>query len=67
MTVRRTIRCDICKVEYTEREPGDGFPNWGQLHGISLNGVQNPNLCPEHLHALAERADELACAEPAER
>lgn len=57
----RTVTCDIkgCVERYTENQSGDGFPGWGQLNGIALNGVDNPYLCPEHLHKISEFADSL--------
>lgn len=57
----RTITCDIpgCRQRYEETAPGDGFPGWGQLHGISLNEISNPLLCPGHLAKLAAYTDSL--------
>lgn len=57
----RTMTCDIkgCISFLTEAKPGDGFPGWGQLQGVILNGNENPCLCPDHLNRMAEYADEL--------
>jgi hypothetical protein len=61
MTVRRKIYCDIpgCDENFIESEPGAGFPNWGQLGGISLNSIPNPYLCPKHLATTADFVDSL--------
>lgn len=44
----RTVKCDIktCDSTYTENSEGEGFPGWGQLNGVSLDGAENPHLCP---------------------
>lgn len=59
MTILRQIKCDIvgcdnCAVEVT---PNSGWPGWGQLNGVTLNGADNPHLCPTHLSTLANCAD----------
>lgn len=54
MSVIKTIRCDVCKKTEQEKEPNAGWPGWGALQGINLNGVDNPNLCPTHLGHVAE-------------
>lgn len=61
----RTMTCDIknCLSSYTEKKPGDGFPGWGQLNGICLDGNDNPCLCPDHLTRMAEYADKLGGSE----
>lgn len=48
MAMLRTVECDIkgCTRRYTEREPGAGFPGWGQIRGAVLNGSAEPMLCP---------------------
>jgi hypothetical protein len=58
----RLVTCDIkgCTNRHEERAPGDGFPGWGQLSGIILDGNQNPMLCPEHLGQVAMYADGLS-------
>jgi hypothetical protein len=52
----RTICCDApgCDKRLQENEPGAGFPGWGALQGIALDGKENPALCPEHLAKLAD-------------
>lgn len=57
----RLVTCDIpgCPRRYEEAAPGEGFPGWGQLHGIALNGISNPLLCPEHLAKVAAYTDTL--------
>jgi hypothetical protein len=56
MTIRRQIECDIpgCTAKFIETSPGEGWTGWGALQGISLNGKDNPCLCPDHLKAAAE-------------
>jgi hypothetical protein len=36
----RKLKCDYkgCKEELIEKEFGSGFPEWGGLHGLQLNG-----------------------------
>ena len=53
----RTIQCTVCKNRYTEKQQDEGFPGWGQLMGISLNGDSNPYLCPVHLARVANFLD----------
>lgn len=60
--IKRTIVCSICNASYTEKEANEGFPKWGAIHGISLNGIDNPHVCPQHLAAVAEFVDKLANA-----
>lgn len=57
----RLITCDIvgCQARHEEKSPGEGFMGWGQISGIVLNGIPNPQLCPIHLAKLAEIADSL--------
>ncbi len=57
--ILRTIKCDVCGTEFTEPKDNDGFAGWGAIMGIALNGVANPNLCPEHLAAVADFVDSL--------
>ena len=52
-----TLVCDVCRHQATEIEPGAGLPGWGALHGISLDGVPDPVLCPEHLGMIANHLD----------
>lgn len=57
--IKRTVVCGICGIAYTEQSNGEGFPNWGQLQGIVLDGDENPYLCPQHLAFTAEGLDRL--------
>lgn len=57
--ILRTIKCDLCGAVYTEQGDGAGFPGWGALQGVTLDGVANPCLCPEHLAAAAGFVDSL--------
>lgn len=57
MAITRTITCDICCKTATETVPNEGWPGWGGLHGIALNGVTNPTLCPTDLARVAEFID----------
>jgi hypothetical protein len=55
----RIVECDICGTTLTEVAPGTGFPHWGQLQGVNLDGSENPFLCPAHLAKIADFADKL--------
>jgi len=57
--ILRTIKCDICGAVYTEQRDGEGFPGWGALQGVILDGAANPSLCPDHLKAAADFIDGL--------
>jgi hypothetical protein len=57
--MRRIIVCDVCNKMVTEDNEGEGFPGWGALQGIKLEGVANPNLCPEHLKIVADLVAKL--------
>lgn len=61
MAILRMIKCDIkgCLHSAVEPEPNAGWLGWGHLQGISLNGAENPLLCPEHLAAVAGFVDGL--------
>ena len=59
MAILTKATCDICGKTQTEEAHGSGFPGWGALHGIVLNGVANPWLCPKHLHQVAKFVDQL--------
>lgn len=61
MATLRTVYCDIkgCDHKHEEVAFGAGWPGWGQLSGIELNGMPNPMLCPEHLQYIADFADRL--------
>lgn len=64
MAILRMIKCDVagCSATAIEAEANAGWVGWGCLHGIALNGTENPSLCPEHLHAAAEFVDKLGAA-----
>jgi len=57
--IKRTIKCDICEAEMVEPVDGGGWPGWGGLNGIALDGVPNPTLCPEHLAVVADFVNDL--------
>ena len=57
--ILKTIHCSVCDDRCTEEQPGEGFPNWGQLTGITFNGDENPTLCPACLTRVATFMDEL--------
>ena len=59
MSIKKTVCCDICNEMYTEEKPNEGFPEWGQVTGITLNGVDNPYLCPMHLAMTADFINNL--------
>lgn len=61
MTVLRLISCDItgCEEKLLEEEPGKGWPRWGTLQGVQLNGIANPCLCPSHLEKASDFVDRL--------
>ena len=52
MMVRKVV-CGVCGTSHTETLPGEGWPGWGQLQGIVLDGDENPYLCPTHLSDIA--------------
>lgn len=58
--INRAIECDVCGAVQSEGEHGGGFEGWGALHGIQLNNVPNPCLCPDCLGHVANYADHLA-------
>lgn len=57
MAITRTIECDKCHKTQTEPVPNVGWQGWGAIHGVELNGVANPNLCPECLAPVMEFID----------
>jgi hypothetical protein len=50
MSIKRTIQCDICGCEQHEPMAGDGFTGWAGLHGVVLDGVADPQICPSCLN-----------------
>lgn len=63
--IRAIIECDICGKQQPEAAPGEGYPGWGAVHGAALDGVPNPNLCPEHLGAVMTLVDRMKNEEKA--
>lgn len=53
MSVLRTIKCNVdgCGNLSPEKEFGDGWPGWGELHGRvdDATGSTGFGLCPKHL------------------
>ena len=64
MAEKRTLTCDIpgCVACCVEESFAAGWPGWGELKGIALNGTENPHLCPEHLRRTAEFIDSMRSA-----
>jgi len=61
MTILRTITCDLCGKEYTEREVGTGFPGWCVVQGIAKDNdpTGQSTFCPTHKERIAELIQEL--------
>lgn len=59
MSIIRTIQCDVCGKALEEDKPGHGWPGWGALQGISLDGVPDPSLCPFDKGKVADFIDKL--------
>lgn len=57
--ILRTIKCDVCGATETEVQSNSGWPSWGSLNGVSLNGTDNPCLCPMHLARVADFVDRM--------
>ena len=57
MAILKTIFCDICAAQATEPAPNSGWKGWGALHGIVLDGADNPSLCPDCLTATGNFID----------
>jgi len=57
MSIKQIIQCSVCGKEEIEKETGAGFTGWGALQGISLDGEDNPTLCPIHLKSQAKSLD----------
>ena len=57
--IKQTIICATCNAHYTESKEGDGFPGWGALKGIVLDGEDNPHLCPSCLSIVASYVDQM--------
>ena len=52
----REIKC-LCGRTETEPEENAGWAGWGQLHGVNINGMDNPTLCPSCLADIAKVAE----------
>lgn len=52
----RIITCGVCHKLEKEEGQNKGWPGWGQLSGVVINGEENPQLCPA---CLARAADAL--------
>lgn len=57
--INRTIICDVCGKQQTEKTPGEGWRGWGHVNGVILDGVETPSLCPTHLAKVMEYIEEL--------
>ena len=57
---QRSIICAVCMKKSTEHFPGAGWPGWGNINGVELNGKANPILCPTHLSKVMDFIDGLA-------
>lgn len=57
--IKRTVFCAVCGAQCTEDHEGAGFPNWGQVQGIALDGDANPHLCPVCLGKAAAHLDAM--------
>lgn len=53
----RTLICDVCGCEQKEQASNQGWAGWGALHGVALDGVANPSLCPACLTKVAKFID----------
>lgn len=49
MAILRNIECDVCHATQQEQEANAGWPGWGAVQGVQLNGIPNPSLCPDCL------------------
>lgn len=59
MPILRVIHCSLCDKTETETAANVGWPKWGAVQGIILDGEENPCLCPEHLAKVADFIDEV--------
>jgi hypothetical protein len=61
MSVLRTIQCDMpkCSNAYQEKASNEGFPGWGSINGVMLNGITNPNCCPDCKDKIMTYIDEV--------
>jgi len=56
--IERTIVCGACGKREAEKTQDAGWPGWGRLEGVALNGVPNPHLCHEHLVVAVQAIDQ---------
>ena len=61
MSIQRSFTCDIkgCSHVQIEVVHGQGPRDFGQFVGITLNGINDPMLCPAHRAAVANFVDKL--------
>ena len=69
MSILRTIRCDLCGKEETEKDNGAGWKGWAIIQGVSLKNPEdvqtytfehfNTTLCPEHTIILTKKITEI--------
>jgi len=59
MALKRTVVCDVCNKEYTDKSFGSGFPDWMQVNGILLDGNAVVWFCVEHKALVADFIDKL--------
>jgi rubredoxin len=57
--IKRSIECDVCGWVLNEAKDGAGWPGWGQINGVNLNGVDNPNLCGMCLSRVMDFVDNM--------
>lgn len=58
MAIERTAVCDCCGASAKEPVVNGGWPGWGGVHGVILNGVANPSLCPSCLGSVMQFIEE---------
>ena len=56
----RLAKCCVCGKQEAERSYGAGWPAWAQFNGITMNGDENPMLCPKHMRMVADYIDDLS-------
>jgi len=54
MSYLRIIECDVCGEQMKEDQTHAGWQYWGELRGVTMNGIDNPTLCPVHLSRAAD-------------
>ena len=53
----RTIICFHCGIKQEETNPNAGWPGWGAIHGVQIDGTINPDFCPECLSVIMNFVD----------